>query len=65
MTDFSRRTFVKGAFARGACSVLPGRHLFAQAAASSAAARMVGAYKGRFGQFAVLPMPDITRLARS
>lgn len=143
MTDFSRRTFVKGAFAFGACSALPGHNLFAQAAATSsprridvhqhyvspayfavmtklngvspvqgyalwskytpalaieamdqggvattilsqfsraigvrfandeetrravrelneyAAARMVGAYKGRFGQFAVLPMPDI------
>ena len=141
--DFSRRSFVKGAVALGACSVLPGHNLFAQAAATSparlidvhqhyvspdyfavmtrlngvspvqgyglwsqytparaieamdqggvattilsqfsravgvrfandeetrravrdlneyAAARMVGAYKGRFGQFAVLPMPDI------
>jgi predicted TIM-barrel fold metal-dependent hydrolase len=143
VTDFSRRTFVKGAVALGACSVLPGHNLFAQAAATSsarlidvhqhyvspeyfavmtrlngvspvqgyglwsqytparaieamdqagvattilsqfsravgvrfandeetrravrdlneyAAARMVGAYKGRFGQFAVLPMPDV------
>jgi 6-methylsalicylate decarboxylase len=143
MTDFNRRTFVKGAFALGASSVLTGHDLFAQAAATSparlidvhqhyvspeyfavmtrlngvspvqgyglwsqytparaieamdqggvattilsqfsravgirfandedtrravrdlneyAAARMVGVYKGRFGQFAVLPMPDI------
>jgi predicted TIM-barrel fold metal-dependent hydrolase len=143
VTDFNRRTFVKGAVALAACSVLPGRNLLAQAAATSAprridvhqhyvspeyfammtrlndvspvqgyalwsqytparaieamdkagvatavlsqfsravgvsfandedtrrgvramneyaAANMVGAYKGRFGQFAVLPMPDI------
>jgi len=143
MTDFSRRTFVKGAFALGASSVLTGHDLFAQATATPAArridvhqhyvspeyfammtrlngvnpvqgyglwskytpalaieamdqggvattilsqfsraigvrfandeetrravhelneyaaARMVGAYKGRFGQFAVLPMPDV------
>ena len=37
MTDFSRRTLVKGAFALGACSVLPGHNLFAQAAATSPA----------------------------
>ena len=141
MTDCSRRTFVKGAFALGACSALTGHDLFAQATSPArlidvhqhyvspdyfavmtrlngvnpvqgyalwskytpalaieamdkagvattilsqfsravgvrfandeetrravrdlneyAAARMVGAYKGRFGQFAVLPMPDV------
>ena len=143
MTDCSRRTFVKGVFAFGACSALTGHNLFAQATATSparlidvhqhyvspdyfavmtrlngvspvqgyglwskytpalaieamdkagvattilsqfsravgvrfasddetrravrelneyAATRMVGAYKGRFGQFAVLPMPDV------